>query len=269
MGSSAVSNMTASDFMSTDILAVSPDDNAFDLGSSMERFHVGKAVVVSDLEFLGIVSKETFVAYMHKYPDTNIKELKVEDFMEADVCTAKPDESFESVVELLMCQKSMIDCVPVLSSGKFKGLISSVDMTKYYLKNMDGKYKVSKLMHYNPLTVDDYTPLSEVIQAMRNMSEKRVLVMSGNTLVGIVTIKDMGLTIFKESAKKQGVSVKSELTAGDVMTKEPIVARPKDDAAVAAGVMLKKKIGGLPVVSEKLEGLIDRMDLIKGIKLSF
>ncbi len=260
--------MKASEMMSTDLLVVGPDDNAYDLGLSMEKFHVGKAVVADDMEFLGVVSKETFVAHMRKHPDTNVKDLLVRDFMEADVYTVKPDEDVDVAVDLLMSQKSMIDYVPVVSSGKVKGLISSVDLVRVFAKNMSGRYRVSDLMHYNPLTVYDYTPLGDIIDAMKGMSEKRVLVLSGANLVGIVTMKDIGLTIFRQREKDVWMKSKTELKASDVMTRNLATISPRDDAAKAAQKMLDLRVGGLPVVRAGLEGLIDRIDLLKGYKLA-
>jgi predicted transcriptional regulator len=257
----------ATDLMCTDLLVVSEEDRAYELGRSMEKFRVGRAIVADDLEFKGVVSKETFVSHLRRHPGKDIKSLSVRDFMESDVCTLKEDDSLETVVEVLMSQKSMIDCAPVISSGKVKGVVSLSEMTSYFAKNLAGKFKVSQLMHYNPPTFDDYAPVSAVVDSMRNMSVKRVLILSGENLSGIVTIKDIGICIFRGMDSSNPKSM-SELSVSVIMVKNPITVTPRDDAAYVAKLMCEKKFGGFPVVGSSLEGMIERADLLKGIKLS-
>lgn len=54
------------------------------------------------------------------------------------------------------------------------------------------------------------------------------------------------------------------LTAKDVMSKEPITARPDQDVLEAARIMIENKINGLPVVDSegRLAGIITQSDLI-------
>ncbi|MBF0477419.1 MAG: CBS domain-containing protein [Deltaproteobacteria bacterium] len=54
------------------------------------------------------------------------------------------------------------------------------------------------------------------------------------------------------------------LKAKDIMTTEPITVSPDTDLVQAAGILLKQKINGLPVVDEtgRLVGIICQSDLI-------
>ncbi|MDD1764702.1 MAG: CBS domain-containing protein, partial [Candidatus Methanomethyliaceae archaeon] len=54
-------------------------------------------------------------------------------------------------------------------------------------------------------------------------------------------------------------------TAADVMTLDPVVVNESEDAAIAAGSLIKDGIGGMPVVNKKgdLVGMITKFDFVK------
>ena len=59
--------------------------------------------------------------------------------------------------------------------------------------------------------------------------------------------------------------VQGELTAQDIMTKEPITVSPETEIGEAARLLLDKKLNGVPVLdkSGKLVGILCQSDLIK------
>ena len=55
-----------------------------------------------------------------------------------------------------------------------------------------------------------------------------------------------------------------DLNLRDLMIKEPIIVRPDDDVEVAAQLIYKHKIGGMPVVDNtKLVGIITATDILR------
>lgn len=260
--------MQVADLMTEDVLTVSPQDNALESGELLDARQTSAALVMEDGKLKGIGSKETFIAKIGGYADVPLEKLKVADFMEEDIDTVDAQDDIEKALELLLTQKSIIDRLPVTSDGKLVGLISKVDFTRYYAKELRDEFKVADLMHYNPVRVADYTPLSKVVEEMGNTLVKRVLVFAGEDLTGIITIRDVSIMLFRERKVTKGVDPVSILTAEDVMVRNPLTIGKDADASEAADLMLEKGFGGLPVVEEKLEGLISRTDLLKGIKLS-
>ncbi len=261
--------MQAKDIMSTEVVFVKPSDNAIDIGNRMESEKIGAVIVAEDKKFIGILSKETFVSNISDFCNQSLESLLVRDLMEEDVETTKPEAELPEVVDLMMCQKSFIERLPVVSAGKVVGLISLSDMTNLFTESMGGKYKVSDLMHYNPPTVDDITPLSAVIDLMKNMAAKRVLVMSGEKLAGLISVKDLSIGLFHHLKNNECEEGEIALKAEDVMTKNPITINMKADAVKAARIMQEKNIGGIPVIGDRLEGIINRKDLLKAYKLMF
>jgi CBS domain-containing protein len=260
--------MLVRDVMSKDVLVVTSRDGAIKTGDLMESRHVGAAAVVEGGQFKGIVSKETFAAKIGRFPGRSLESLVVSDIMESDIDTVGEGDDLMGAVDTLILQKCIVDRLPVLSEGKVVGMLSKGDLMHVFAKEMKGKYRVSDLMHYDAVTVPDFTPLSKVVDEMRNASVKRVLVMSGQNLVGIIAIRDISLALFHERKRDNAVDPTSSLTAADIMTRNLITLHKKADAAEAAKIMAERDIGGIPVLDAEMEGIITRTDLLKGFQLA-
>jgi CBS domain-containing protein len=262
--------MNVGDVMSKDILKISPDESVLDAGELMESKNIGSAMVLKDGEFLGVISKETFVSNLSNLEEVSLDQMKVSNLMEEDIDVVKADDDLKKAVELFLLQKNTVDLLPVVAEEEVVGSISLSNMVSVFRDELSGRFKISDLMHYNPTTVYDYHPLDEVVEDMKSMGVRRVLVLEGEKLIGIITIKDISLAIFAQ--KKEGWEEqprKSSLCARDVMSKDIISVKAKDDAGLAAKLMIEHNIGSLPVVGDGLEGLISREDLLKGYEIIY
>jgi acetoin utilization protein AcuB len=116
---------------------------------------------------------------------------------------------------------------------------------------------ISSLMISDPITVSEDTSITEAIELMKVNSIRHLPVVStGNILRGFVTLADL----------KQGLipSMVGNLSLTDLMIREPITVDPDDDLEIAAQLIYKHKIGGLPVVkNRKLVGIITGTDLLR------
>ncbi|MFH1403997.1 MAG: CBS domain-containing protein [Candidatus Altiarchaeota archaeon] len=260
--------MNVSDVMSKDYLTVGPDDNVVDVGTELDKKNLSGAVVLSDSKILGVVSKETFIANLHVLGgDTHMESCLVKDFMEANIIPLKADEDIFAAVDKLQDLPKQLDRLPVISEGRLVGVLSKTELTELYAKDMKGRFKVRDIMHYNPPTVESYDTLESVIAEVKSSGTKSVLVMEGKNLSGIITIRDLSLNIFREKKTCGRVDALSMLIAEDVMTRSLITISEKQDSAEAAGLMVEKGIGSLPVVNGELKGIVTRTDLLKGYKL--
>jgi CBS domain-containing protein len=260
--------MHVADVMSRDVIQVKLTENALAVGTLMEERKVGAVVVVEGGQFKGILSKETFIANIDNICERPLESLTVEDLMESDIDTVREDEDMMKAADILLTQKSIIDRLPVVSDGKVTGMISKADFTRLFYNSMKGKFKVSTLMHYDPPCVFDYTPLTEVVAEMKSNPVKRILVLSGENLVGIITIRDLSLVLFRQRKFCKPIDPTSTICAEDIMTRKPITAHKKDDAADAAKIMVERNIGGIPVLDGRLEGIITRTDIMKGYQIA-
>jgi acetoin utilization protein AcuB len=116
--------------------------------------------------------------------------------------------------------------------------------------------KIEDLMIRNPITISRDTTISEAIACMKTNSIRHLPVVADDQrLLGFVTLADL----------KQGLipSMVGDLTLEDLMIKAPITAAPDQDIEIAAQLIYKHKIGGLPVVEDgKLWGIITVTDLL-------
>ncbi len=117
--------------------------------------------------------------------------------------------------------------------------------------------KIHSLMIPDPITITAHASISEAIELMKINSIRHLPVVSqGNTLKGFLTLADL----------KQGLipSMLGALHLQDLIIKEPIMVTPDDDIEIAAQLIYKHKIGGMPVVRDgRLVGIITATDILR------
>ncbi|MBU4209531.1 MAG: CBS domain-containing protein [Proteobacteria bacterium] len=117
--------------------------------------------------------------------------------------------------------------------------------------------KINSLMIPNPITITEKASVSEAIELMKINSIRHLPVVSEkNLLAGLVTLADL----------KQGLipSMVAGVTLSDLIIKNPITVGPDDDIEIAAKLIYKHKIGGMPVVKKgKVVGIITGTDILR------
>jgi acetoin utilization protein AcuB len=113
---------------------------------------------------------------------------------------------------------------------------------------------VGRRMTKNPVTVEPEDDLHEARAKMREGGFHRLPVAINGKLVGIVTDRDM--RPHQESVECRKVE--------EIMTPEPTSVAPDTTLEAAAQILLKQKIGGLPVLDAgKLVGIITTSDILE------
>lgn len=117
----------------------------------------------------------------------------------------------------------------------------------------------------SPLTIGPDASLWEAYEKMRFHHIRRLPVLDGERLVGVITITDVrslaplgALSILEEN------ELVAQTKIARVMTPDPITIGPNESVGEAARLMMKHKISGLPVLEEgKLIGIISEADLFR------
>lgn len=130
------------------------------------------------------------------------------------------------------------------------------------------KELVKNWMSRDVITIEVDTKLSDAHQMMIDYRIRRLPVVDGDQLVGILTIGDV-----REAEPSEATSLSvwevnyllSELTVGKLMTPNPITISPYATIGEAAWMMLEYKISGLPVVNKqkKIMGVITESDIFR------
>ncbi len=125
---------------------------------------------------------------------------------------------------------------------------------------------VKKWMTKDVVTVDVHDSLSDAIELLKRNKIRRLPVLDGNKLVGIVTDRDL-----KEASPSKVTSLDiweihyliSKIKIKDIYKKDPITISDEATIEKAAMLMHDNKIGGLPVVggNGSLVGIITEHDV--------
>jgi len=117
--------------------------------------------------------------------------------------------------------------------------------------------KINALMIPDPITITEKASVSDAIELMKVNSIRHLPVVSQKKIMkGFLTLADL----------KQGLipSMLGDLTLTDLMIKKPITVDPDNDIEIAAQLIYKHKIGGIPVVKKnKLVGIITESDILR------
>jgi len=128
---------------------------------------------------------------------------------------------------------------------------------------------VKERMTKNPVTIQVGASIAELSTLMKENKLKKVPVLDGEKLVGIVTDKDVDrvspsgatlLSVFEISALLAKTTVK------DAMTKDVVTCTPDTYIEDAAILMRQNKINALVVVEdEKVVGIITESDMLSSL----
>jgi CBS domain-containing protein len=126
---------------------------------------------------------------------------------------------------------------------------------------------VRDLMSYPPVTIDPDATLAEAEALMEESRVRRLPVVNAEgRLVGIISRGDIreGMSASSTSHPYAPEAQEQWLTVADVMTVEVVTVTPDTPLWQVADLMLKHKIGGLPVVEgTKVVGMITESDIFK------
>ncbi|MCS7221935.1 MAG: CBS domain-containing protein [Anaerolineae bacterium] len=129
------------------------------------------------------------------------------------------------------------------------------------------KTVVRDVMSHPPIVIDPEATLKEAEVLMEEERIRRLPVVNAEgRLVGIVSRSDVreGLSISSAGNPYAPDAQEHWLTVADVMTTEVVTVTPETPLWQAAELMLKHKIGGLPVVEGgEVVGMITESDIFK------
>ena len=128
---------------------------------------------------------------------------------------------------------------------------------------------ISDWMTPDPLVVHRQTTVPEAYQLMQEYKIRRLPVMAGDDLVGIVTLGDLRAAQASTASSLSAYELEyllSQQLVEEIMTVDPITVTGETAIADAAQLMLQHKIGGLPVMAAgRLVGIITESDIFRAL----
>jgi CBS domain-containing protein len=141
--------------------------------------------------------------------EENQLSLKVEDVMVKEVVTIEGDSSVKEAAEIM--NKFEIGCLIAVRRGKAMGIITERDLLKRVIADSKDsqKTKVKDIMTSPLVITEPCMDLGEAVQLMFQMKIKKLPVVNGKRLVGLVTLTDIArfqpeiMSILRQLAEKQ------------------------------------------------------------------
>ncbi len=126
--------------------------------------------------------------------------------------------------------------------------------------------QIKDIMTKEVATLDSEDELSLANDIMRLGRIRHLPVVSGDTLVGIISERDLFRSSLAQAlgyGNKDTREVMKTLRIKDIMVKQVATVAPDTDLRVAVAIMAERKIGCLPVVQDnKLMGLVTETDIL-------
>jgi acetoin utilization protein AcuB len=123
------------------------------------------------------------------------------------------------------------------------------------------------IMHSQPVTVSPEDTMNAAIRKMKEQNFKHLPVVDrSGDLVGIVTDRDLKRASPSDATLLEVhelLYLVEKVKVSQVMTKKPITAPPETKIEDGAGLMVKHRIGCLPIVSgNRLVGIVTQTDFL-------
>jgi len=117
--------------------------------------------------------------------------MKIEKLMVKDVITLQADASAHDAVRLM--NKNRIGCLVIVYDGKIVGILTERDLLERVLEKCKNpkETKVSDIMTKHVIVGKPDMQLVEATQLMFKNKVKKLPIVEGNQLVGLVTLTDI------------------------------------------------------------------------------
>jgi CBS domain-containing protein len=231
----------AEKIMTKKVITCSPNDTLLQVQQLMVNNSISRVVIVdANNKPVGIITQKGMINFLVADKSRRgIEEIKTEEVMTKKLITTKREASISNIAKT-MVEKSISSVIIVDGEGKLDGIVTKTDITAWY-STIKGAYKVQEFMTAKPEA--DMAMMSRLLKPAKVLKEEKPLFVKG----AIALPKNVYL-----------------LTAGDIMTADPMTVSKSANLVAAAKLMTKHKISGLPVTDKgKLVGIITKSDIIR------
>ncbi len=276
-------------YMTTPVLAVRPTDSLAYARNLMLKKGISRLIVVEDdMKLAGIITASDIAeALVFRYPKRTVDSIRVEEAMTKDVVSIEATRSVKTAAQLML--RNRIGGLPVLETGSLAGIITRTDIVRAYADKSREKHRVEDVMRKATVANRGHSVFYIARLLYSDPSGKVIVVDSEGRPIGVIAKRDLLFTtITPEMAvaggKDRHYKVKRRAVYSDkivadrmylvplaenIMTPDPIVARPSDDLAHVASIMVSEGIGVLPVVDNdgSLLGVVTKQEILRVVAM--
>lgn len=244
------------DILTAEVATVSPDTTIKNAAGMMRKRQISCVVVTEAGRPLGIYTERDLVKTAHK--SLLLNGDKISSVMSKPLITVK-EETGVAEAYLLMVQKGIRHIIVTDGRERLKGIITQSNIMNslepgYFLEAKD----VLRYMCKAVITIDRQGTVEEALSLMANNSISCLVVVDGNTPVGVFTGRDVVRLLDKGGSLL-------EVQMEEVMSFPPVSVGLGTSLFEAAGIMRSRRIRRVVVVDEKggIAGLITQSDVVR------
>jgi CBS domain-containing protein len=251
---------------------------------TLQKFRIGRLVVIDkNYAPIGIITQKDILRSLYPLGNKAFGSLQVKDVMSTNLITVRKSDSVYKCAKL-MKDNNISSLVVLRDDNSLEGILTKTDLVFNFLIQETEPLKVSKVMTTKVISVAPADQLFFVESVLLNNKISRVPVVKNQKLVGIITYKDFiptkipnRLGSFTDPSELRDISYSPHpsqfninqldyvltFRAEDIMTKNPVTIEGSDDVSMAALVMYRYNISGIPVIKQsKLTGIITKSDIV-------
>jgi CBS domain-containing protein len=268
------------DLMQSPVIVVQSVDTVAHARNLMLKERVSRLIVVEGDRPVGTLTRRDIIRSLRNYRmrQRDFDSIIVREVMRTPARTVNEEDSITDAAKKMV--SGNVKGLPVVDGrGQLVGIVTKTDLTRYFSENFRGRFKVEEISQGKgglPIIHSSHT-VFRAMDLMEETSSDRVIVVDDTKPIGIITETDLSFirqqrsgNSFRKGSRRDAGAISSTRiyllpTAADVMTPNPTVVNESEDAALAAGMLIKKGIGGMPVVNKKgdLVGIITKFDFVK------
>jgi len=194
----------------------------------------------------------------------------VESIMNRQVVKSHLSESLTEVLEK-MVMNNVGAVVVVDDEEKVEGIITERDILRHMAGKLISK-SVKEIMTRDVITASPENTLREAAETMINVGFRRLPIVSGSKLVGIVVatdiVKQFDIKVALEHSPRGSIYDIIKIPLSKFMVERVYTIHPDAELGEAAALMKNRNVGALPVVENgELKGIITERDLIYDLVL--
>ncbi|MFH0903798.1 MAG: CBS domain-containing protein [Methanobacteriota archaeon] len=279
--------MKIREIMSSPVYVVSPEETVARARNLMLRHKIGRLVLIENKNPIGIVTKKDISRRLNQaepqWRRRPIDSIPIRQVMTGSLITIYPDATPKQLAELMV--ENNIGGLPVVNNkNEVIGIVTKWDLIRYF-SELPLDMKVKDLKIEPAITIHRHHTISHIIYELDANSSDRAVVMEDNDKpVGIITSSNLAFTEMKDktgdlphkeikmtrkesyAGKKQNRYIREvPLVAEDIMSCPLISVNLEDTATYAAGIMVKEKINGVPVIGNGVMGILTGDNIVNAI----
>ncbi len=229
-----------------------------------------KGIVTSQdiVDFLGGGKRNLIVKNKFKGNLLSAVNSSISEIMEENVVSLNEKDSLKDALNIMI--KENIGGIPITDSdGRVQAIISERDFVFIVSGIVTGK-TVNDYMSKKTVTAPSDMSVGTAAKSMINNGFRRLPVIRDNVLIGIITASDIMRFLGSGEMFDRLVTGNArevfEVPISTLIRRDVVFTKSEIDLGVAAGVMLDKNVGSLPVLEDgELKGIITERDFVRAM----